>query len=199
MHAVVASKSPAGRILDVTLFAPLGLALTVAEAFPGLARKGRSRVEGQVGTARAVGQLAVQQGYHKLRRLATSGPPFFRPGQPSPTPSGTGATAPITGLGADRRAAAKVHAAERVASASQTGRQPGAQAGGHPGASRARPGQVRPEAPELAIPSYDSLSASQVVQRLAGLSREEVEAVRAYEAGTRARRTVLLRADQLLA
>ena len=52
---------------------------------------------------------------------------------------------------------------------------------------------------ELAIPSYDSLSASQVVHRLAGLSREEVRAVRAYEAATRARRTIVARADQLLA
>ena len=54
-------------------------------------------------------------------------------------------------------------------------------------------------AAHLAIPSYDSLSASQVVQRLAGLSRDEVEAVRAYEAATRGRRTILARAEQLLA
>ena len=53
-------------------------------------------------------------------------------------------------------------------------------------------------ASELAIHSYDSLSAPQVVQRLAGLSRDEVAAVRAYEAATRARRTILARAEQLL-
>ncbi len=53
-------------------------------------------------------------------------------------------------------------------------------------------------AAELAIPSYDSLSATQVVQRLAGLSREEVAAVAAYEAGTRRRKTILSRAEQLL-
>jgi hypothetical protein len=51
----------------------------------------------------------------------------------------------------------------------------------------------------LAIPSYDSLSAPQVVQRLAGLTREEIEAVRRYEAATRGRRTILARAEQLLA
>ena len=45
-------------------------------------------------------------------------------------------------------------------------------------------------ASELAIHSYDSLSAPQVVQRLAGLSRDEVAAVRAYEAATSARRTI---------
>jgi hypothetical protein len=52
---------------------------------------------------------------------------------------------------------------------------------------------------DLAIPSYDSLSAPQVVQRLAGLSQDEVQAVRAYEAATRGRRTIIARADQLLA
>jgi hypothetical protein len=50
----------------------------------------------------------------------------------------------------------------------------------------------------LAIPSYDSLSAPQVVQRLAGLSSDEVAAVRDYELVTRGRRTILSRAEQLL-
>jgi hypothetical protein len=60
-------------------------------------------------------------------------------------------------------------------------------------------GSAPPPAPpeELAIPGYDSLSASQVVQRLAGLSRDELAAVAAYEEGHRARRTILNRASQL--
>ncbi len=49
----------------------------------------------------------------------------------------------------------------------------------------------------LAIPDYDSLSASQVVPRLAGLTTEELEAVRLYEASHRARRTILGRVAQL--
>jgi hypothetical protein len=51
----------------------------------------------------------------------------------------------------------------------------------------------------LGIPGYDSLSASQVVQRLPGLSAEELEAVRAYEQAGRGRKTVLLRVAQLRA
>jgi hypothetical protein len=51
----------------------------------------------------------------------------------------------------------------------------------------------------LAIPGYDALSASQVVQRLAGLADDELEAVRTYEAATRGRRTVLNRIAQLQA
>ncbi|GAC1381184.1 MAG: hypothetical protein NVSMB4_09800 [Acidimicrobiales bacterium] len=51
----------------------------------------------------------------------------------------------------------------------------------------------------LAIPGYDSLSASQVVQRLAGLSATELEAVRAYEQTNRSRRTILSKVSQLQA
>jgi hypothetical protein len=49
----------------------------------------------------------------------------------------------------------------------------------------------------LAIPGYDSLAASQVVPRLAGLSAEELAAVGAYETAHRARRTILTRIRQL--
>ena len=52
-------------------------------------------------------------------------------------------------------------------------------------------------ADELAIPAYDSLAASQVVQRLDGLTGLELEAVRRYEVAHRARKTVLGKITQL--
>jgi len=48
-----------------------------------------------------------------------------------------------------------------------------------------------PEAPALAIPEYDQLSASQVVERLVGLSPDELDAVRTYELAHRGRNTIL--------
>ena len=54
-----------------------------------------------------------------------------------------------------------------------------------------------PSSEELGIPGYDSLSASQVVQRLASLSGPELDAVREYETATRGRRTILARVSQL--
>ncbi len=51
--------------------------------------------------------------------------------------------------------------------------------------------------PSVAIPGYDTLSASQVVSLLPGLSDVERAAVRQYEAATRRRRTILSRLDQL--
>jgi hypothetical protein len=59
---------------------------------------------------------------------------------------------------------------------------------------------VRPPAtpaPELAIPEYDQLSASQVVERLEGLSAGELDAVRDYEQAHRGRNTILGKITQL--
>ena len=56
-----------------------------------------------------------------------------------------------------------------------------------------------PGADTLAVPGYDSLSASQVLPRLEGLSADELEAVRAYEAAHRGRKTILGRIAQLQA
>ena len=49
----------------------------------------------------------------------------------------------------------------------------------------------------LAIPDYDSLSASQVVPRLESLSADELDAVRGYESSHRGRKTILNKIDQL--
>ena len=54
-----------------------------------------------------------------------------------------------------------------------------------------------PEASSLAIPDYDSLSASQVVPRLEGLSAAELSSVEAYEAEHRGRKTILNKIAQL--
>lgn len=53
------------------------------------------------------------------------------------------------------------------------------------------------DANNLAIPGYDTLSASQIVQRLAGLNAEELAAIGSYEAAGRGRRTILNRVAQL--
>jgi hypothetical protein len=50
---------------------------------------------------------------------------------------------------------------------------------------------------DLPIPGYDALSASQVVERLAGLPPSELDAVYAYEAAHRQRRTILGKIEQL--
>jgi len=64
-------------------------------------------------------------------------------------------------------------------------------------ASVATPQHNGAVAATLAIPDYDSLSASQVVPRLESLSAAELDAVRAYEASHRGRKTILNKIEQL--
>jgi hypothetical protein len=176
-------RSGAQLVADLAIFAPLGLVITAAEAVPDLAGKARARLIPRVGLARTVGQFAVRQGYRQLSGLAGG----FRPGQ-MPWSGRTGRSGPPR----DATSSARYEAGF-------AGPPPGRTVHHRP-AEPSTAGKARdvPSSADLAIPSYDSLSAPQVVQRLAGLSRDEIEAVRRYEGATRGRRTVLARAEQLL-
>lgn len=167
---------PAEQLLDLLVYAPLGLLLEARDLVPKLAEKGRRRLGGQVTVARMVGELAVRRGQRQAEKI------LERLRQQN---SGGGAA------GAGGRAAG-----ERAPAANGHGSAPSA------GTVRAAPAAPSPlaDAPtsaSLAIPGYDTLSASQVLPRLEGLSAGELEAVRAYEQSTRARKTVLSRIDQL--
>ena len=177
------------RILDLALYAPLGLVMSALEAMPDLVRKGRERLGPQVGMARTVGQFAVHQGYRQVAGFARSRGPFpFRPGQPAAQTHAVYTTEPPGG-DYDTDGDGDGDGANQTLSA------PALLASTAP-----PPGEGTPDvsAEQLAIPSYDSLSATQVVQRLTGLSRDEIAAVAAYEAATRQRTAILAQAEQLL-
>jgi hypothetical protein len=187
--------SPLDRLLDVVFYAPLGLALRAAEELPKLAAQGRERVGNQSDLARMIGKMAVAQGRRRvddlLERKAASPPtadrskPSARTGPPTgpstPSPPAADFVAPTSG-GAIPVADIRPEPPAAV-----------------PDVAPATDVAPAPEADDLPIPGYDSLSASQVVQRLAGLSTDELEAVRAYEQARRGRKTVLLRIAQLRA
>jgi hypothetical protein len=187
-------RSPLDAALDVFVFIPLGMAATAAEEFPKLAARGRTEVSGRITVARMVGQFAVAQGRKEVeRRLRLLGRPLASPnGASGPRPAGS--------AGAEygfRRVDDAGAAADRWP---QDPDDP--VAAGRPGTvgSPSVEGSSEvagPDAAGLAIPGYDSLSASQVVQRLAGLSQDELAAVGEYESAHRARRTVLTRVSQL--
>jgi len=165
-------KTPGDRLLDLLVFGPAGLAITAVEEFPKLVEKGRHRVEGQVHTARLVGQFAVQMGRRQIESTLGGLKPEGHTEPPRATsPSASLATPP---------AAAPIDDTETA---------PPAAAPSDNGALTSR---------VLGIPGYDSLSASQVVQRLGGLSQGELEAIRDHELSHRRRRTILNRVDQLL-
>ena len=183
-------KNPIQQALDVFVYAPLGLLFSARETIPQLAEKGRE----YVAAALAMGEYAVGQGREQAgkavrqagdqagqtlsvvggltagrRRVSPrqSTAPETKPTAPAPPPPPAPATAGVA---------------------------PRAQAAGETGGN----GRVTaPNVETLAIPGYDTLSASQVVQRLGGLSAEELEAVRAYEESSRKRKTILARVQQL--
>ncbi|MGK2948144.1 MAG: hypothetical protein ACSLFP_06195 [Acidimicrobiales bacterium] len=170
-------KSPAEQAVDVFVYAPIGLLFEGASLLPQLVEKGKN----QVTMARMIGKFAVEQGkgeatraVGKLQDQAAGVLDFLGdsvaplPDDPAPAP------APVPTV---RPAPAAKAPAKRTAKA--------------PATSAARP------APDLAIPDYDSLSASHVVNRLAGLSAAELAAVRDYEAAHRGRKTILTKVQQL--
>jgi hypothetical protein len=153
---------PGEQLLDLLVYAPLGLLLEARDLLPKLAEKGRQRMGGQVTVARMIGEMAVRQGQRRAESVVRRMREQQRgAGTPAASPSPTNGHGPTPAPPAPATAA------------------------------------PTPDAAALAIPGYDTLSASQVVPRLEGLTPTELEAVRAYEVATRARKTVLTRIDQL--
>ena len=188
-------KSPLDTLLELGLYAPLGLALAARDSLPDLIARGRQQVTSQVALARMMGQYAVKEGEKDLRKrvedvsqtLSSLGilPEPNPPQAPSTPTAGTVPTPPpeTTGVATD-------------APGSTNGSAPSTNGKAAPAAPSTSEPAARSRA-DLAIPGYDTLSASQVVQRLAGLAVEELEAVRDYESGTRGRRTILSKIAQL--
>jgi hypothetical protein len=151
---------PGEQLLDLLVYAPLGLLLEARDLVPKLAEKGRQRMGGQVTVARMIGEMAVRQGQRRAETIVNRLREQSSGSAAAPDPPATNGHGPI------------------------------------PAAPAPAAGPV-PDAASLAIPGYDTLSASQVVPRLEGLTPAELEAVRAYEVATRGRKTVLTRIDQL--
>ncbi|MBO0693572.1 MAG: hypothetical protein J2P58_11795 [Acidimicrobiaceae bacterium] len=178
--------------VDLAVYAPVGLALTAAEELPELIAKGRSRIEPQLGTARLVGQFVVAEGRRRVIRYSG----FGATGGVPPRPADGSQTGTDTQTTAEGDSPASSDARRSAASKKAAGR-PGTPSGSPPSSARTGATDDVPDVASLAIPGYDSLSASQVVQRLAGLSPSELAAVGRYEAATRRRRTILARVSQL--
>ncbi len=57
---------PLRRTLDICVFAPVGMAVTLAEELPEFVDKGRQRVQLQLGNAKVVGRFVVTRGQRHL-------------------------------------------------------------------------------------------------------------------------------------
>jgi hypothetical protein len=185
-------KNPIDQALDVFVFAPLGLLLSARDTIPQLAEKGREYFS----AARVMGEFALGQGREQAGRAVRQA--GDQAGQTLSVVGGLTARRP-----SPPRRTTKPAAPAKPEAPSAPPTPPPAPEGAAAPAQTAKPdtggnGRVPgPAVESLAIPGYDTLSASQVVQRLSGLAADELEAVRAYEESSRQRKTILARVQQL--
>jgi hypothetical protein len=189
------NRDPVQRALEVVVLAPIGAGLVVRERAPSvietLVARGRAEVDRRgselgthVTTARSLGQVVVAFGV-----------PMVREKVQARVDDALGRTSRST-----TTAGANVGTTEPVAETADTAPPITFNTHVHVVPPVAAVPPVNGNAPvsaDLPIPGYDALSASQVVERLSGLGRDELDAVHAYEAAHRQRRTILGKIEQL--
>jgi hypothetical protein len=215
-------EAPLHRALDLFVFAPVGVALAVAEDLPELIAKGRERFESDVHNARAIGEFVVTHGQRfvmeRLGKLVHGAADDEDANDGVGGADGASDAASRTDSDGGNDAASRTdsggdHAgAGRVSDAAMTPASAEAAAHAAPtphAATRPRtpPRDVTPRPPvdpadaaavEQVLAGYDTLSASQVVRRLESLEPDDLRAVQRYEASHRNRRTILNRSRQLI-
>ena len=163
----------------------------------------QEQVAGRVRHAKGAGQVAIAFGLPVLRRkvgqrLASlrpvAAPPAAAKRAPAPRPSTRAPATPAIAARTPLAVSSNGHHTGPVGPVDSVGDGISLDPVADASAAVAAPSEAR-----LAIPGYDALSASQVVERLAGLSGEELAAVRHYETGHRRRRTILGKIEQLSA
>jgi len=212
---VVADNDPASDAIDKALrlfvYGPVGLACYLRDSGPTFMEvfvsRGKREVDGakrtveeklglskpepapapsvQQRVADGLGRLASQAG---SMVVAVTGPVVG---------AATGGTAPATGAPTPAAPTASSGgpgsngaAANGTSGSATEAATDGASGGGPENASEVA-------SADLPISGYDQLSASQVIERLEGLSRGALERIRVYELAHRARRTILASIDQL--
>jgi hypothetical protein len=174
------TKSPVEEAVehavDLFVYAPIGLLFEGTSLLPLLVEKGKSQVK----TARVIGRFAVKHGRSEATKAA---------GRLQDQAAGVLDFLGDSVVGAPSRPSGARPAPTGPRAVAPRRATPAA--GGHPNGAAPVP------AASLAIPDYDGLSASQVVNRLAGLSPDELRSVQQYEAATRGRKTILSKVAQL--
>ncbi len=189
-------KVPVERAVELFVYAPVGVALYLRDTVPTFVNlfvtRGRSEVRKrtkdarrQVTQAKSMGEFAFEFGGPKILQKVEEGVSAAR----------KSAETVLANL-----ASSETEAVVKEAPSGPTGTE-------RPKEPKPPPAPVPPAVAGdagsaagngvLAIPDYDELSASQVVERLEGLRREELEAVRQYETANRSRRTILFKIEQL--
>lgn len=191
------SSNPLDQLVELFVYAPVGLLYEYPEVIPKLVKRGRSQVQ----LARLLAQMAANQ-------ARAGGGGSGRPAGMAPLDTLAAVLAP--GLGEAAGAACNVLArlvtdlgaavglAPQQASPEQAPHGTAAP-GGEPVAER--PAEPMDDAAvgssPLPIAGYDSLTAREVIALLGDLTPDQRRRVRLHEQSHRGRRTILARLDQL--
>lgn len=182
--------------MKLLVYAPIGAAMYLKDMAPTFLNMFTVRGKAQVDEtrnmannmftmAKSLGQARVNQTQQDVRKRteAVRG-------------AAEGGLKVVQGIGRNAGSAA-ASAGDRIREASPVG---GTTSGnGVVGGSRtAKATTATAPAPDLAIQDYDSLSATQVAQRLGGLGTADLRKVRDYEVSNRGRKTIVGKIDSLL-
>jgi hypothetical protein len=194
----VAENDAVDKALRLFVYAPLGIAAYVRDSAPSLLTVFVARGQRELAGVRR----AVEERLGLTEPEPTAAPPLQR------VADGIGRLASQAGSVVVGVARPVVDAASAAASSATSSSPSNGEAmhwaatrTGANGAESAAAGRSSTSstsnATGLPIADYDGLSATQIIDRLEGLSRGALERIRVYELAHRARRTILATIDQL--
>lgn len=172
------NDTPLERAVELFVYAPIGLAMFAKDTVPTFLKMFVARGQTEVIQRRKSAEAQAGQ-YRTIGKLAV------RYGGPEVRRQAGSAAETVRKRAEDTLAGIAAATAGPPARPAANGSPP-------------RLPDAVPEAGELPIPGYDLLSAPQVIERLDGLARPELAAIRAYELAHRARTTILGRIGQLV-
>ncbi len=202
------NQDPLDQLIDLFVYAPVGLLYEYQEVIPKLVRRGRSQVQ----IARVVGQMAVNRGgpaqaFNQLaggvagllaRQITEIGASIGL----APPSGSTSAKAPGTpppprpedqppALTASSDAEPAVASVDLDDSGSAEAPSVGAAMTADDGVGSSSPRR------QLPIAGYDGLTAKEIIALLDELDQDQLDRIRAHEEKNRARKTVLGKLDRL--
>lgn len=201
-----ADDNPLEQLIELFVYAPIGMLYEYPEVLPRLIKKGRSQVQ----LAKFFGQMAAKQ-------RGASIPDQVIPG--AGTAGAAGAQAAdamakmaarfITELGSQVGLAPSTPGSEPAPTGSEATDRPSPESGADDPTPAVDDGGTDPGVTEsaetppartarLPIAGYDDLTAKEIIGLLEDLTHDQLERVRAHESGNRNRKTVVAKIDRLL-
>lgn len=183
------SKSPVDQLIELLVYAPVGLAYDYGDVLPQLIKRGKSQVQ----LAKVMGQMAAQQGQSKAKQGTEGVDDVVNEvvlQAASVVAKGLTELGQLIGLAPE--SVSDESASDEPLSDEPDSSQPVASSSNHDSSDTSSDGIVLGP-----IAGYDDLTARQIVPLLSELDGAQRDSVRAYELASRARKTILGRLDQL--